>query len=135
MVHLLGATAEDSAVSAAVFGAIHGIVGKTKQFFRTLRSIRYRSNADTQRYDTERLLCCIRERVPCDRLSNSFCEHAGIFLIRFGSDNNEFLAAPSGQGIRLSNSLRHCAGLFLVCERPLLAESSHWRDRLLGDRC
>ena len=30
VVHLLGAAAEDSAVSAAVFGVIHGIVGKTK---------------------------------------------------------------------------------------------------------
>ena len=66
MVHLFGAVAEDGAVSAAVFGAINGIVGKTKQFFRTLRSIRYRSYADTQRNDTERLLCCIRERVTCD---------------------------------------------------------------------
>jgi len=47
-VHLLGATAEDRAVSTRVFGGIHGIVGKTKQFLIALRSIRSRGNANTQ---------------------------------------------------------------------------------------
>ena len=54
-VHLLGATAEDRAVPARVFGGIHSIVGKTEQFFVAVRAIGSRGDADTQRNEAERL--------------------------------------------------------------------------------